>query len=619
MSWMNDSKTRITPVPSADELVNIVLSDLQTGTPTQIHRGFAIGRIRNMYIRKVRYATTTANERLTRMVEEFPKVDSLHPFYGNLVNLLYDKQEFKIAMGAISRARGFLTTNGNEYVRFLKYADSLYKCKMLKRAALGRMVKYLKKLKTALSYIEEVRQNMSRLPSLNPEGLSIILAGMPNTGKSTFMNKFSNADTKIASYSFTTQNVYVGHFYYANKPWQILDTPGLLNRPLEDRNTIELTAVNALSNVKASVLYLIDMTAEISEQVDLLISIMKYVGRRPVVVCLNKMDVCDLAAVPEETQSELGRLKSALSDVELQFVPTSGLTGENLDDAKKKACDLLIEQKVHAKLSKFPDVDGALERLKIEKPQHRPYGAEAKPEAPMSDRPSFAWLQDQYGGSGVFNFPAELQFDIPNPQEAFDKYPLIVEGENVLDYYQEDANAVLEKVLEEDSVRLAEEKAFEEELLRIEGRKAALEARLQEIKDRHLLGIQMKSVNRSKRRSFVSLADVLIDRKGRNRDLPSEDNYKPTTAGALVRQRRRAGLADTVMPSRARPSGQLPAHKSLPSFAPARAKMVKKAKQDLLKTYAPKGRSSDADRRIVDEMPKHLFSGKMSLGTSRSR
>ena len=43
-----------------------------------------------------------------------------------------------------------------DYVRLLKYADSMYRCKQLKRAALGRICTMLKRLAPSLAYLEQV-------------------------------------------------------------------------------------------------------------------------------------------------------------------------------------------------------------------------------------------------------------------------------------------------------------------------------------------------------------------------------------------------------------------------------------------------------------------------------
>ena len=33
------------------------------------------------------------------MLEEFPNIDDLHPFFADLLNVLYDKDHYKIALG----------------------------------------------------------------------------------------------------------------------------------------------------------------------------------------------------------------------------------------------------------------------------------------------------------------------------------------------------------------------------------------------------------------------------------------------------------------------------------------------------------------------------------------
>ena len=45
---------------------------------------------------------------------------------------------------------------GRDYTRLMKYGDSLYRCKMLKRAGLGRMCTIMKRQKQTLEYLEEV-------------------------------------------------------------------------------------------------------------------------------------------------------------------------------------------------------------------------------------------------------------------------------------------------------------------------------------------------------------------------------------------------------------------------------------------------------------------------------
>ena len=51
----------------------------------------------------------------------------------------------------------------------------------------------------------------------------------------------------VQPYAFTTKSLFVGHLDHRYLRWQVIDTPGILDRPLEERNTIEMQACSASS------------------------------------------------------------------------------------------------------------------------------------------------------------------------------------------------------------------------------------------------------------------------------------------------------------------------------------------------------------------------------------
>merc|ERR1739848_617488 len=239
---------------------DVILSKTQRKTPTVIHRHFKISRIRSFYMRKVKFTQTNFNEKLSSILSEFPKLEDVHPFYADLMNVLYDRDHYKLALGQLNTARHLIDNVSKDYVRLLKYGDSLYRCKQLKRAALGRMATIAKRQAQNLAYLEQVRQHLSRLPSIDPSTRTIIICGFPNVGKSSFINKITRADVEVQPYAFTTKSLYVGHTDYKYLRWQIIDTPGILDHPLEERNTIEMQAITALAHIKCTILYVIDIS-----------------------------------------------------------------------------------------------------------------------------------------------------------------------------------------------------------------------------------------------------------------------------------------------------------------------------------------------------------------------
>lgn len=140
-------------------------------------------------MRKVKYTQSSWHDRLTTVLTDFPKVDDIHPFYADLMNVLYDKDHYKLALGQLHTARNLIDKIAQDYIRLLKYGDSLYRCKQLKRAALGRMCTLMKRQGPSLAYLEQVRQHLSRLPSIDPNTRTLLVCGYPNVGKSSFMNK----------------------------------------------------------------------------------------------------------------------------------------------------------------------------------------------------------------------------------------------------------------------------------------------------------------------------------------------------------------------------------------------------------------------------------------------
>ncbi|PNW77981.1 hypothetical protein CHLRE_10g459500v5 [Chlamydomonas reinhardtii] len=478
-------------VPGAKDFIDIVLSKTQRGTPTVVHNGWAIQRIRQFYMRKVKFTQQNWNEKLSAILDEFPKVEDIHPFYADLLNVLYDKDHYKLALGQLNTARNLVDRVAQDYIRLLKYGDSLYRCKELKRAALGRMCTLMKRQGPSLAYLEQVRQHMSRLPSIDPNTRTLLLCGYPNVGKSSMMNKLTRADVEVQPYAFTTKSLYVGHMDYKYLRWQVIDTPGILDRPLEERNTIEMQSITALAHLRAAVLYLVDISEQcgysITQQAALFHSIKPLFSNKPVLIVVNKIDsrrMEDLSdadrelvdgMVDEAKKISSGGAAAALGgdSEETVLMAMSTLSEEGVMSVKQTACDRLLNFRVEMKVAgkRIADV---LNKIHVAQPKPRagvaagsrppviPAGvAEARARRAAGERKKTERdMQEENGGAGVYNADLRKHYDLQDPEWKYDIMPEIMDGHNILDFVDPDIDAKLAE-LEREEAEL--EAAFAEE------------------------------------------------------------------------------------------------------------------------------------------------------------
>ena len=466
-------------IPKVSDLIDTILSRTQSKTPTVTHPGYKITRIRKFYMRKVRFTEDTITEKLESITKNFPKLDDIHPFYADMINILYDKDHYKLALGTVNTAKNICQKIASDYVKLLKYGDSLYRCKQLKVAALGRMMTALKKLGASFNYLEEVRKHLSRFPSIDPTERTLILAGFPNVGKSSFMNKITYADSEVQAYHFTTQSLFVGHTYYKNIRWQVIDTPGILDRALEQRNIIEMQTITALAHLDACILYFIDVSEgcgySIAQQVSLFDSIRPLFKNKPLVIIANKTDLRKYTELPEK---ERKLIEEVAKEHQTYLIQMSNTTGNGVFDVKSKACDILLKyREVKNNGNKTKDITG-LDKIYIAQPTQIRDNRKRTPNIPQSfleekkiklneeqnekfdeekflredninklekkiKNNKFKEVIEANGGTGIYYFPLREEFKLENPEWKYDIWPEFMDGKNVFDFVDKD---ILKKV-----------------------------------------------------------------------------------------------------------------------------------------------------------------------------
>ncbi len=80
-------------------------------------------------MRKVKYTAENFSERLNEWINGFPRLNDIHPFYADWLNVLYDKDHYKIALGQLRQVAQVIEKIAMEHIKFLKFADSAFRCK----------------------------------------------------------------------------------------------------------------------------------------------------------------------------------------------------------------------------------------------------------------------------------------------------------------------------------------------------------------------------------------------------------------------------------------------------------------------------------------------------------
>lgn len=249
---------------------------------------------RIMELEKMKLFTKTLTKQLTTITTSFPSIDQLPEFYVALIKTTLDYDLIKKSLGAIKWATEQLPKIEAFYRRKILASTNIDLVNQQRKIAYGRMSSITKQISKNLQILEESRRTMKTYPSIKTSIPTIVIAGYPNTGKTTLLKALTGSTPRIAPYPFTTQKLMIGYTELENQTVQFIDTPGLLDRPWTKRNTIEKQAILALKHLAQTIIFVIDPTQScgysLEEQHNLLNQIQQEFKQKTIIT-LNKTDI----------------------------------------------------------------------------------------------------------------------------------------------------------------------------------------------------------------------------------------------------------------------------------------------------------------------------------------
>lgn len=183
-----------------------------------------------------------------------------------------------------------------------------------------------KKLKQEITEKKKRAKGSKTKVIIKKSDMQAALVGLTNSGKSSILKALTNADPKIASYGFTTQEPEPGIMNYQNCPIQIVDLPPIGSDSFE----------TGIINTTDTVLLVVEKMHEIPEVEKVL---EKARGKR--IIVFNKIDLYN-------TQTKR-KIYETLRSKKYNFAMISCKTGEGIEELKEKIFKSFTKIRIYTK------------------------------------------------------------------------------------------------------------------------------------------------------------------------------------------------------------------------------------------------------------------------------
>jgi len=300
-----------------------------TRTSISVHRKSALARKKVIEAKKMSIIEGFISEKLSEFVKEYPSISALPDFQREMFDTLIDVDKTRMALGHLRKTEKLIQKIKRECTKRCFSAGNDKEAERAEKQFIARASSVMERVEGSINEINNSSRKLREIPEIKEDCVNVLLAGFPNVGKTTMLKRLTGSEAEIASYPFTTKRMNLGYFDDRYVRFQVMDTPGLLDKSLKKMNNIEKKTILALKHLAHVIVFIIDPSSHsgfsLEAQTQLLLEMRKAFDKEFIVV-LNKADLCK----PEQ-------LDEALSAVPGAIIEGGGKTRELITATARKS------------------------------------------------------------------------------------------------------------------------------------------------------------------------------------------------------------------------------------------------------------------------------------------
>ncbi len=219
-----------------------------------------VKKIKSEVIDKISTVESVSTAYFRKLISKFPSLNSLYPFYRGMIGLMVDLDQYKISLSRVQWASDKIMDLSNLKIRSAKKRKTVQDLNKDLKEFYGRFASIVKGIDADLVFLAECRSKIKEIPNIKMDYPTFIIAGLPNVGKTSLLSKLTGSSPIIAPYPFTTQDLFIGYMNLRQRQVQLIDTPGILDRPMSSRNEMERKSILCLEDLESILIFLFDFS-----------------------------------------------------------------------------------------------------------------------------------------------------------------------------------------------------------------------------------------------------------------------------------------------------------------------------------------------------------------------